>query len=226
MLVDAGLSEEDAMITSNVLIDADKRGISSHGVARLKRYIDAMKDGVIIADAQYSIVKETPVSLVIDGHGGMGEVVAYKTMEKCIEKAEQGYLCFASVRNSNHYGIAGYYTKMALAKQMIGISSTNSAPLVVPTFAKDAVIGTNPISIGFPGKESSFLLDMATSTVPRGKLEVYARDEKEIPLVWATDEHGRPTKDANRVLENVLKRAGGGLLPDRKSTRLNSSHYS
>lgn len=212
-LTHAGLSGEDACITATVLLTSDQRGIASHGVARLKRYLDAIENGVIIPDARFEIVKETPVSMVVDGHGGMGAVVAYKTMKRCIEKAKDGYLCFASVRNSNHYGIAGFYALMALKEDLIGFSTTNSAPLVVPTFAKDAVIGTNPISIGFPGKNSSFLLDMATSTVPRGKLEVYARSEKEIPLVWATDEQGGPTTDAKKVLENVLHRKGGGLLP-------------
>ena len=194
ILLHAGLKDEDADITATVLLSADKRGISSHGVARLKRYLTAIKQGVILPDAAMEIVKETPVSLVVDGHGGMGAVVAFHTMKHCIEKAKENYLCFASVRNSNHYG-------------------TNSAPLVVPTFAKDAVIGTNPISVGFPGKKTSFLLDMATSTVPRGKLEVYARENKQIPLVWATDERGKPTTDAVKVLENVLHRKGGGLLP-------------
>jgi len=212
-LIHAGLSKKDATITSKVLLAADKRGIASHGVARLKRYLTAIDNGVIMPNASIELIKETPVSMVIDGHGGMGAVVAYETMQKCIEKAKKNYLCFASVRNSNHYGIAGFYSLMALKENLIGFSTTNSAPLVVPTFAKDAVIGTNPISIGFPGKNSPFLLDMATSTVPRGKLEVYARDEKEIPLVWATDEQGIPTKNAPKVLENVLHRKGGGLLP-------------
>ncbi len=213
ILTHAGLTNEDASITAEVLISADRRGVASHGVARLKRYLDAIENGIIIPSASLEIVKETPVSLVVDGHGGMGAVIAYKTMKKCIEKAGKSYLCFASVRNSNHYGIAGFYSLMALKQRLIGVSTTNSAPLVVPTFAKDAAIGTNPISIGFPGKNTSFLLDMATSTVPRGKLEVYARENKDIPLVWATDETGKPTVDAKRVLENVLHRKGGGLLP-------------
>jgi LDH2 family malate/lactate/ureidoglycolate dehydrogenase len=224
VLVKAGLSTQDATITAKVLLAADKRGIASHGVARLKRYLDAIENGVIIPDASFEIVKQTPVSLVIDGHGGMGAVVAYHTMKRCIEKAKENYLCFASVRNSNHYGIAGFYSMLALEEDLIGFSTTNSAPLVVPTFAKDAVIGTNPISIGFPGERDDFLLDMATSTVPRGKLEVYARENKEIPLVWATDECGLPTTDAKRVLENVLHRKGGGLSPLGGSEELTGGH--
>jgi len=182
VLVNTGLPREDAEITADVLISADRRNIESHGVARLKRYVDGIKSGIIIPDARMSIIKETPVSLVINGNGGMGQPIAYNTMKMCIEKAKKGFICFASVRNSNHYGIAGYYTMMALKEKMIGLSLTNSAPLVVPTLGKDATIGTNPISIGFPTKnEKPFLLDMATATVPRGKLEVYSRRGQSIP---------------------------------------------
>jgi len=118
------------------------------------------------------------------------------------------------VRNSNHFGIAGYYAMMALERDCIGISMTNAAVLVVPTFGRDAMLGTNPISVAAPAsQERPFVLDMATSTVPRGKLEVYSRLEKPLPMGWATDESGTPTSDAQRVLENFKQRAGGGLLP-------------
>ncbi len=209
-----GISEEDAKITADVLISADRRGIDSHGVARLKRYVDGIKKGTIKKNPQIKIIKETPISLVVDGDAGLGQVVAYKIMLKCIEKAKKNYACFATIRNSNHYGIAGYYSIMALKERLIGISLTNSAPLVVPTHAKDTVLGTNPISVAVPaGKEKDFVLDMATSTVPRGKLEVYNHLGKKIPLVWATDEKGKPTDDPARVLANLLERKGGGLLP-------------
>jgi LDH2 family malate/lactate/ureidoglycolate dehydrogenase len=209
-----GMTATDAMVTADVMVSADKRGIESHGVARLKRYVDGIKTGIIKLDAKIETVVETPVSLLVDGGGHMGQVVAYRTMKRCIEKARQNFICLASIRNSNHYGIAGYYTQMALDEMMIGLSLTNSAPLVVPTFARNAVIGTNPISLGIPAqKEMDFLLDMATSTVPRGKLEVSARRGDKIPETWATDERGRPTTDAKKVLENLADRKGGGLLP-------------
>ncbi|HCL00707.1 MAG TPA: malate dehydrogenase [Candidatus Marinimicrobia bacterium] len=225
VLVNTGLSREDAEITADVLITADRRNIESHGVARLKRYVDGIKSGIIIPDTRLSIIKETPVSLVIDGNGGMGQPIAYNTMKMCIEKAKKGFMCFAAVRNSNHYGIAGYYTMMALKEKMIGLSMTNSAPLVVPTLGKNAMIGTNPISIGFPSKnEKPFLLDMATSTVPRGKLEVYSRKGQSIPDSWACDEFGNPSTDATHVLENVVKRKGGGLLPLGGGIELTGGH--
>jgi LDH2 family malate/lactate/ureidoglycolate dehydrogenase len=135
-------------------------------------------------------------------------------MEKAIEKAKEYGAGFVTVRNSNHYGIAGYYAMMALEHDCIGMSMTNAAVLVAPTFGRDAMLGTNPIAVAAPAdKERPYVLDMATSTVPRGKLEVYHRLEKPIPLGWATDETGVPTDEPGRVLENFKQRAGGGLLP-------------
>lgn len=219
------LTQKDAEITAEVLLSADLRGIESHGVARLQRYIKGLKNGTILAKSEPEIIRETPVSIVADGGGGMGQPVTYKIMEKCIEKAKTNFMCFASIRNSNHYGIAGFYTKMALAENLIGFSLTNSAPLVLPTFSSEAVIGTNPISIGVPTqKHNPFLLDMATSTVPRGKLEVYARKEEEIPASWATDENGTPTTDPALVLKNMINRTGGGLLPLGGSGELTGGH--
>ncbi len=220
-----GVPEEDAGIIADVLIAADRRGISSHGVARLRRYVNGIKQGVMMAKTEITYVKETPVSLVVDGGGGMGQVVAYRTMEKCIKKAKENFICLATIRNSNHYGIAGYYSMMALREGLIGISMTNAAPLVIPTFGKDAVLGTNPISVAVPSKEERpYVLDMATSTVPRGKLEVYNRMGKKIPLMWATDENGVPTDDPARVLKNLLERRGGGLLPLGGADELTGGH--
>ncbi len=220
-----GVPEEDAGIIADVLIAADRRGISSHGVARLRRYVNGIKQGVMMAKTEITYVKETPVSLVVDGGGGMGQVVAYRTMEKCIKKARENFICLATIRNSNHYGIAGYYSMMALKEGLIGISMTNAAPLVIPTFGKDAVLGTNPISVAVPANEERpYVLDMATSTVPRGKLEVYNRMGKKIPLMWATDENGIPTDDPARVLKNLLERRGGGLLPLGGAEELTGGH--
>ena len=220
-----GLNNEDAGITASVLLSADRRGIESHGVARLKRYVDGLKSGIIKLNPDVKTIKETPVSLVVDGGAGMGQPITYNVMKKCMEKAKTSMMCFASIRNSNHYGIAGYYSLMALEEDLIGVSLTNSAPLVVPTFAKDAVVGTNPISIGVPAdKQKPFLLDMATSTVPRGKLEVYSRTENPMPDSWATDENGIPTKDSLQVLDNLLNRKGGGLLPLGGGTEMTGGH--
>ncbi len=225
ILISVGLPRKDSEITADVLVTADRRNIESHGVARLKRYVDGLRSGVINPAGKITIIKETPVSLVIDGNGGMGQPIAQSAMELCIVKAKQNYLGFAAVRNSNHYGIAGYYTMLALQEDLIGISLTNSAPLVVPTFGKDMIIGTNPISIGFPTKSHRpFLLDMATSTVPRGKLEVYSRKGMAMPDSWACDEQGRPTTNATQVLDNLINRRGGGLLPLGGGTETTGGH--
>jgi LDH2 family malate/lactate/ureidoglycolate dehydrogenase len=212
--IKSGVSREDAEITTNVLVESDQRGISSHGVARLQRYIDGIKNGVMIPDADFEIVKETPNTLLVSGNDGLGQPVSYKVMKLVIEKAKKNNIAIAAIRNSNHYGIAGYYSLMALQENLIGLSMTNSFPLVVPTFGKNALFGTNPISISAPSdKEIPFVLDMATSTVPRGKLEVYERQNKELPDSWATDSQGHPTHDPALVLNNLKNKLGGGLIP-------------
>lgn len=214
VLMSLGVPEEHAEITADVLIEADKRGIDSHGVGRLRRYVDGIRSGMMIPGVEGIVVKETDNTLTIDGQGGLGQVVAYKAMLRVIEKAERNNVCFAAVRNSNHYGIAGYYAMMALERGLIGISLTNSTPLMVPTFARNVFLGTNPIAIAFPVEKGwPVVLDMATSTVPQGKLEVYRRMGKKIPLCWATDEFGNPCDDPGRVLDNMAQRRGGGLLP-------------
>jgi LDH2 family malate/lactate/ureidoglycolate dehydrogenase len=204
----------DARMVADNLVSADERGISSHGVARLRRYVKGLQGGVMLARPEVRIVHETPATALIDGGDGLGQPVSRRAMELAIEKAGKVGAGFVTVRNSNHYGIAGYYAMMALKHDMIGFSMTNAAVLVVPTFGRDAMLGTNPISVAAPaGEERPFVLDMATSTVPRGKLEVYDRMEKPLPLGWATDEKGEPTIDGTQVLDNFVKLAGGGLLP-------------
>ncbi|MGD2206880.1 MAG: Ldh family oxidoreductase, partial [Anaerolineae bacterium] len=196
-----GVSPEDARITADVLVRANLRGIDSHGVARLARYVNGLRDSVMIAQPKEKVVLETPTTVTIEAGAGLGQPVSYRAMTKAIEKAKEYGCGFATVRNSNHFGIAGYYAMMALEHDMMGMTTTNAAVLVAPTFGRDAMYGTNPIALAVPaGKERPFVMDMATSTVPRGKLEVYHRQEKSIPLGWATDERGVPTDDPGRVL--------------------------
>jgi LDH2 family malate/lactate/ureidoglycolate dehydrogenase len=209
-----GVPPDDAAVTADVLVAADLRGISSHGVARLKRYVDGLRDGMMVARPNIEIVHQTPCTALIDGGAGLGQPVGVRGMKLAIRKALEVGVGFVAVRNSNHYGIAGYYAMMALEHDCIGLSMTNADVLVVPTFGRDAMLGTNPISVAAPaGQERPFVLDMATSTVPRGKLEECDRKGEPLPLSWAMDERGIPTADAGRVLANFKKRAGGGLLP-------------
>jgi L-2-hydroxycarboxylate dehydrogenase (NAD+) len=209
-----GVPTADAHVTADVLVQANLRGIDSHGVARLARYVNGLRDGVMLAQPEEKVLVETPTTITLDAGAGLGQPISHRAMKTAIAKAQEYGCGFATVRNSNHYGIAGYYAMMALEHEMIGLSTTNAAVLVAPTFGRNAMYGTNPIALAVPtGEQRPFVMDMATSTVPRGKLEVYHRQEKPIPLGWATDERGVPTADAGRVLDNFRTRAGGGLLP-------------
>ena len=205
---------EDAQTTVRVLLEADLRGIESHGVARMSRYVNGIRQGMMRPKANPKIIHETLNTATIDADAGLGQPVSYRAMQLAISKAREHSIGFVAVRNSNHFGIAGFYAMMSLPEDMIGICTTNSEVLVVPTFARNALLGTNPIAIAIPaGLERPFVLDMSTATVTRGKLEVYARLEKSVPLNWATDENGIATDDPRRVLQNIMTRAGGGLLP-------------
>jgi len=203
-----GVPEEDARITADVLVLADLRGVESHGVQRLKRYVDGIKNGVVKVKPNIKIVKESPVHALIDGDYGLGQVVGYKAMKIAIKKAKKNYFGIVGVKNSNHYGIAGYYALMAAEEGLIGISLTNSRPLVAHTGAINRVIGTNPIAFAAPTKTPPpFLLDMATSIVPSGKLEVYRRKGEKMPVGWAIGPDGELTDDPNVGLRE------GALLP-------------
>jgi len=219
------LPTAEAEIIADVLLAANLRGIDSHGVARLRRYVKGLQDKIMLAHPEEKVISETATTALIDAGAGLGQPVSYRAMKMAIEKADKHGTAFTTVRNSNHYGIAGYYAMMALEHDMIGLSMTNAAVLVVPTFGRDAMLGTNPIAVAAPtDQERPFVLDMATSTVPRGKLEVYSRQEKPLPQGWATDETGTPTQDAARVLDNLLARRGGGLLPLGGAGELLSGH--
>jgi len=209
-----GLNENEASICADNLVLADMRGIPSHGVARLKRYVDGMNNGVIFPLNKPEIVKETAITANIDGQAGLGQIVGHYATTLAIKKAKQSGAGIVTVKDSNHFGIAGYYSQMILNENLLGIAMTNSAPLVVPTFGREMVFGTNPISLTAPAKNRKpFFMDMATSVIPRGKLEVYNREEKPLPDGWAVDEYGQVTNDPGKVIKNLLNRVGGGILP-------------
>lgn len=209
----AGCSEEEAEIVADVLVEADLRGIHSHGVSRLKRYVQHIKERIIEPNKEPDIILETDVSLVVDGNNGVGQYIANKVVSMVTKKAKTSGICIATVRNANHYGIAGYYAEKIAKNNMIGIALTNTAPLVVPTFSKNMLLGTNPIAFAIPANSKIILVDMATSIVSRGKLELYSRQREKIPLGWAVNQKGKGTDDPDLVLENMKNRSGGGLLP-------------
>lgn len=209
-----GTDPAEGRIVAKNLVSADQRGIFSHGVARLGRYLGGIKDGYIIPGAESEITDTAATIAHIDAHHGLGQVASALATDLAIKKAEDFGVGMVTVKNSNHYGIAGYYVLKMLEKRMLGISMTNAAPLVIPTYGVDALFGTNPIAFGMPSSSPpDFLLDMATSVVPRGKLEVYDRQQKKMPVGWAADENGEDCQDPTLVLKNLMGRLGGGILP-------------
>ncbi len=219
-----GFTEEESRIITGVLLMADVYGIESHGAQRLVRYHKGIQSGMIKVDAKPEVVFETPVSAVIDGHEGMGQLIGHFAMELAIKKAKTAGIGIVTVRESNHYGIAGYYAKMACDEGLIGISSTNSEAIVVPTFGKQAMLGTNPIAFAMPADPYPFLFDASTSIVTRGKFEMYNKAEKPVPEGWGVDENGHPCTDPGRVLSNIKAHAGGGISPLGGASELTGSH--
>ncbi len=207
VLVKLEVPEEDARVVADNLIMADLRGVGSHGVQRLRRYVDGIRSGGVNVHPNVRVVTEGPSHALVDGDEGLGQVVGRFSMELAIRKAREMGIGVVVARNSNHYGIAGYYSLMAVEHGMIGMSMTNSRPLVAPTGGVERFLGTNPISIAAPTGERPFLLDMATSIVPIGKLEVYRRKRLDIPSGWAIDGEGRLTTSVEEVFN------GGALLP-------------
>jgi len=220
-----GFSDKESQTITDVLLDADLSGIESHGIQRLKRYHEEITTKKLVdVKAKPEVVFETPVSAVIEGNNAMGQLVSVYAMELAIKKAKQSGVGLVSVRNSNHFGIAAYYIKMAVKENLMGVAMTNTEAIMVPTFGRQPMLGTNPIAVGMPAKPYPFLFDAATTVVPRGKLEVYAKRGNEIPLGWALDEKGHDCSDSERVLKNIIAKSGGGILPLGGSGELMGGH--
>ncbi len=213
-----GCNSAHAATATEVLLSADIRGVDSHGIARLIGYVRLWEAGRVNSQPQIKIIHETPSTALIDGDAGLGLVVAPYAMEIAIQKAQQCGTGWVAVRNSNHFGIAGYHAMMALPYQMTGIAMTNASALVAPTYSEEKMLGTNPIAVAIPaGKEPAFVADFATTTAANGKLEILQRKGEDMPLGWAQDMDGNDTVDAH-----ILKK-GGALLP-LGSDRDHSSH--
>ncbi len=203
-----GCSPEDALLATQVLISADKRGIESHGAARMCGYVRLWEAGRINSKPEIKIIHESPSTAVVNGDSGLGLVVAPFAMNIAIQKAKSAGTGWVSVQNSNHFGIAGIHAMMALEHDMIGIAMTNASALVAPTFSTERMLGTNPISIAIPAKKQpAFVADFATTTASNGKLEILQRENKDTPDGWVQDASGKASNDAA-----ALKK-GGSLLP-------------
>ncbi|MBD3160472.1 MAG: malate dehydrogenase [Candidatus Lokiarchaeota archaeon] len=221
-----GVRENAATHVADNLVTSNLRGIDSHGVGRLKRYVGGIREGYIIPDSEPEKVAENPVLAKVDGKHGLGQNIGVYSMKLAIEKAKDTGVGIVTVFNSNHFGFAGYYAMMALEEDLIGISMTNSEPLVVPTFGRNAKLGTNPIAMAVPTADNRpWVMDQATSVVPSGKLQVYDRAGNKIPHGWATDETGKSTNDASEVLKNMYGGSGeGGILPLGGEGELHGGH--
>lgn len=220
-----GFSQSNAEKITDVLLLADLYGIKSHGTQRLVRYHKGIENGSIQVAAKPEVIFETPVSAVIDGHSGMGQLISIFATELAIKKAKYNGMAFVTVRNSNHYGIAGYYTKMACDAGMMAISTTNSESIMVHTNSRQALLGSNPIAFAMPAEPYPFWFDAATTVVPKGRLEVYNKEGHPLENGWAVDETGSICTDAEGVLECIDGKIGaGGILPVGGIGEMNGGH--
>ena len=219
-----GFSPEEAGIIKDVLMMSDMYGIQSHGMQRVVRYHKGIEKGLIDINAKPEVVFETPVSAVIEGHDAMGQLVGHYAMELAIKKAKETGVGIVSARNSNHYGIAGYYANLALKEGLIGFSCTNSEAIMVPTFARKAMLGSNPIAFTMPAEPYNFFYDASTTVVTRGKLEMYNKLGKQLPNGWALNKDGKASQDAAEVLGNISDHVGGGIMPLGGNTEQLGSH--
>jgi LDH2 family malate/lactate/ureidoglycolate dehydrogenase len=217
-LIDAfkgyGVPEADAAICADVLLESDRRGIESHGCNRFKPiYIDRIVDGIQNPVTKIDILKETATTAVLDANDGMGMVASHMAMEMAIEKAKKYGLSMIAVRNSTHYGIAGYWSTMATKAGMIGMTGTNARPSIAPTFGVENMLGTNPLTVGFPtDEEFPFMLDCATSITQRGKIEYYARVGKDTPAGMVIGRDGSAQTDSKQILKD-LNTGNAALAP-------------
>lgn len=200
-----GIPRADAEICTDVLLESDRRGIESHGCNRFKPiYLDRIKAGIQNPITEFEVVRETATTAVVDGHDGMGQVIGYRSMQMAIEKAKKYGMGMVAVRNSCHYGIAGYYATMATKAGMIGITGTNARPSIAPTFGVENMLGTNPLTVGFPTDEAfPFVLDCATSITQRGKLEYYSRIGKQTPEGMVIGRDGTALTDTDAILTQL-----------------------
>jgi len=217
--------KDDAEVVAEVLIASDLRGIDSHGISRLKPiYYDRIKDGVLQPVTRMEIVRNGPTTAVVDGRDGMGHVIGKKSMAMAMEKAEEYGMGMVAVRNSSHYGIAGYYAEMAAERGMVGITGTNARPSVAPTFGVENMLGTNPLTFAMPTDEAfPFVLDCATSTSQRGKIEVYARHDRSVPEGWVINEDGETASNPHEILQ-ALTQGTAALTPVGGLTEETGSH--
>jgi len=219
-----GFSQDESKIITDVLLRADLYGIESHGIHRLVRYHDEITSGQVDVKAKPEIVHETGISACMEANKAMGQLAGVQAMNLAIKKARISGCGMVTVRNSNHYGIASYYTEMAAAEDLAGVCMTNTEAICVPTFGSQAMTGTNALALAMPAQPFVFSYDASTTVVPRGKLEVYRKNGQPLPDNWALDANGKPCTDAAVVVDNIIAKAGGGIAPLGGMGTLNGGH--
>ena len=208
-----GFAAQDARTIADVLMQADLFGIESHGAQRMMYYHRNIASGSVDITAKPEIVRETPVSALLDGHFAMGQLCGVQAMRMAIAKARQTGVGIVCVRNSSHYGIAGYYPLMAAREGLCAFSMTNTGPIMLPTFGREMMLGTNPLAFCMPAEPVPFWFDASTTVVTLGKVEVYAKRGKPMPEGWTLDGDGQPCTDARAMNHSILEGGQGGILP-------------
>ncbi len=205
VFTELGVPESEAKICADVLIESDLSGIESHGVGRLKMYYDRIKAGVQFVETKIDVIQDFNAIAVWDGNHGMGHLISHRAMQSAIDRAKKFGIGCVAVRNSTHFGICGYYARMACDQDMVGLCFTNARPSIAPLFGVAPMLGTNPICFGAPtNKPYPFIYDAATSISQRGKVEVYARANKPTPEGWAIDKEGKPYTDTQQLLKDLI----------------------
>ena len=208
-----GLSKKDSETVTKILLSADLFGIESHGVQRLIRYQKTLSKGQVVAKPEIETLKETALSATLDAHQCLGHIAGDYAMRLAIEKAKKYGVGMVAVRNSSHFGIAGYYTTLTLPERMIGVAMTNTEQIGIPTFGARPMFGTNPIAFSMPEHPFPFWFDAATTVVPLGKMEVYEKASKPLPTEWAVNTAGQEERDPHEVRRRIRERDLGGILP-------------
>ncbi|GLB47551.1 malate dehydrogenase [Philodulcilactobacillus myokoensis] len=227
---ETGFSKDSSHLLADTLTDADLRGISSHGIQRLKWYLSLVHEGTIHPENKVKILKESPTSLLVDANKNMGQIACNLAMNKLIQKAKKSVISIAVIRNSNHFGTAGYWARKAVKKGLIGIAMTNTRPLVVPINAFQAFLGSNAFAFTFPAKPHPYVFDGATSVVAGGKIQVHDKMKQKLPGEWVVDKHRQVVTDPKQAEKSLYNAAltpnqkGGGLLTLGGSSEQNSNY--
>jgi len=203
ILTGVGVTAIDSKLVADSLIDAESSGVESHGLTRLKVYVDRIVEGTIVANPDIQITVNGIIAKV-DGKNGLGQIISCKAVDKCIELAKKNGVGIASVGHSNHFGTAAYYAKRMATFGCLGISATNAGSTTAPFGGMDKLLGTNPFSVAFPATKQIFCADMATSVVAKGKIRIYAKKNKQIPVGWALDVDGNDTTDPEAAIKGIL----------------------